>query len=180
MIAARSPFTVPALLLASALCGAGASAEPERLEAEEFASPKLVQSDEAASGGAYVTRVNAQGEPVGRMVKFPVSAGLGEIRVWARGRRFKGALELRSMEAESEQRQAGTIARETRRDSPRIKMEFGGVSDDWIWIDLGVHDLSGIAAIVPWAHEDAEAGPQSGLDCIILAADPQFDPTAGD
>lgn len=169
-----------ALLLAIALCWSQARAEPDRLEAEEFASPKLVRTDETASGGAYVTRVNAKGEPVGRMVKFPVSAGLGEMRLWARGRRFNGVIELRSMEAESENRQSGTMARETRRESPRLKMEFGGDSDDWIWVDLGVHDLSGVAVIVPWAHEDPEAGPQSGLDCIILSADPQFDPTAGD
>jgi hypothetical protein len=173
------PARCPALLMAAVILGsATVFAEPLRLEAEEFAPPALVRIDETASGGAYVSRVNADGDAVGRMLKFPLLDEMEEVRIWARGRLFKGALELRSQEAELEQNYERTITPEMRRSSPRLKMEFGGDSDTWVWIDLGVHDLTGTAAIVPWAHEDPGAVPESGLDCMILSTDLDFDPTA--
>jgi hypothetical protein len=177
------PAPGPALLLATAFLGfttvfAEPMSEPLLVEAEEFASPALVRIDESASGGAYVSRMNADGDAVGRMLKFPLRHEMGKVRIWARGRLFKGALELRSNEAELEQNHERTITPEMRRTSTRLKMEIEGDSDTWVWIDLGVHDLTDSAAIVPWAHEDPGAVPESGLDCMILSTDLDFDPTA--
>lgn len=170
---------ISALLLASALLGSTTVfAEPLRLEAEEYASTALVRLDETASDGAYVSRVNPQGDPVARLLKFSVPEGLGEVRIWLRGRLLKGVLEIRSNEVEEEIRTSRSIASETRRESPRIRFDFGGDPDTWEWIDLGVHDVSDSAAIVPWAHEDPGTVPESGIDCIILSADLDFDPAA--
>jgi hypothetical protein len=164
------------LLVAVTLVLARGAEEAAVIEVEQFAPDFQVHADDSASGGQYATRLGKDGSPVARLYKIPVPQGTGEVTLWVRGRNFSGMLELRTNEAEQEFEGNKSISKEARKQGKGLKMQFPDEGAAWTWINLGRHDLSGTAVMVAWAHADCHEGQESGLDCLLLAADASFVP----
>jgi hypothetical protein len=173
-----SSFTplIALFLIAATLVLARGAEKPAVIEVEQYAADYQVHADDSASGGKYATRLGKDGRPVARLYKIPVPQGTGEVTLWVRGRNFSGMLELRTNEAEREFEGSKSISKEVRKRGKGLKMKFPDEGAAWTWINLGRHDFSGTAVMVAWAHADCHEGRESGLDCLLLAADASFVP----
>lgn len=145
-------FSAFALILGGTLFAQEPTEIPKTIEAES-AQVGEVKPDAQASGGKYVT-----GEAGGTLFRCPVPTDGGQFTVWLR---FRGC-----------QLVLGSIAEGTG-EKELAKIEKAPTK--WTWISAGTFDHERLGRQIVVVR-GVGGGVDAGLDAVILAPTPDFDP----
>lgn len=152
----RTTLLIPLVALVAALTAVAADVVLIQAESTVEGTGAEVLADDSALGGSY-TMSNREWKPV---FKLAMPTGADSYTVWIRARGV--ALQLKAAETGSCEQKG-------------VKWNWKP-SATWAWKSYGTYPASDLGAEITIIRGQ-EAADDAGLDAVIIASDPGFDPT---